>query len=403
MPRMFARPWTLSLCIPGLLLVACSGDGGSGGGPTGPTTLTIAPARAEYATFESARVTVRGTRLMAGSYQGSLGSASITAERTSDSTAVFIVPEVGAGTHTLTLTVGRSSATAQLTIRTTAPIDDPIAHVEAVDSLLVLEVEEMEEWYQAQDPSLDRFLPAEGYAADIAMMRATLAELEANFRALSPADQRQVAMRIQAYRQAEAAAAGALAVHRAGGAGNDEEEYFPQCQWPDVATVEEMRTCRRQHRDAMVQRAKTVEQCVIDFDAQWAEGDYVDAVGDNYIAYECLKARMLKLKRDVAETVRATVIGWFSSDPANAKALALYDLDAYGHSFVSGEAWPHYMPFISFRNMHAEDIGRLPAATELAALMQEYQEGWDELNGMFPRPFQQSPPWLHQQIGRAHV
>src|SRR5690606_6609990 len=46
---------------------------------------------------------------------------------------------------------------------------------------------------------------------------------------------------------------------------------------------------------------------------------------------------------------------------------------------------------------------RLAEATELGALMKEYQEGWDDLNEMFPRPFRQPPPWLHMLYQRNEV
>src|SRR5690606_36467204 len=105
------------------------------------------------------------------------------------------------------------------------------------------------------------------------------------------------------------------------------------------------------------------------------------------------------------ETVRATVLGWFGHNTGYAPSLALYDyvLDPAYYTFVSGEAYPHFIPPLSFRNMHAEDIGRLVAATELGTLMQEYQQGWDELTATFPRRFQQAPPWLHRLHERQDV
>lgn len=400
----FCPSWYRAICALAVLLLACDGGGG-GGDPTDPSTpLALQPARSEYATFEHARVTVRGASLSSGSYTGTLGSAAISAQPSSDSTLVFQVPELAAGTHTLTLEIGRRSATAQLGVRVTPPLEDPVAFVASVDSVFLYEVEGLEDWYAEADPSLDRFLDAEGFAADLAMMRATLAELRADFQALSPADQREVAMTVQAFLAVDATAAALQFAQFAQVTASD--EHFPQCQFPEVETVEEMRACQRQHRGEMVNRAKTVEQCNIDFDAEWEEGNYADAVGKNYIAYQCLKARMLKMKRDVAETVRSTVFGWFGVDnTANAQSLALYDvvLDGYDHRFVSDAGWPHFAPPISFRNLHAEDIGELAAATELGVLMEAYQEGWDELNAMFPRPFQQSPPWIHQLYQRNEV
>lgn len=401
----FCHSWYRAICAFTVLLVACDGGGG-GGGPTGPSgPLTLQPARSEYATFENARVTVRGASLTSDSYAGTLGATSISAQRTSDSTVVFQVPELAAGTHTLTLQIGRRSATTQLGVRATPPIEDPVAYVAEIDSLFLDEVEELEDWYAQADPTLEYFfLDAEGYAADLAMMRATLAELRADFQALSPADQRKVAMTVQAFRAADAAASSAQFARL--GSADEEEEYFPQCQFPEVETLEDMRRCQRQHRGEMINRAKTVEQCNIDFDVQWEEGKYADAVGRNYIAYQCMKARMLKLKRDVAETVRATVLGWFRGDETwNGPAFALYEavLDGGAHPFVSGEPWPHFVPPVSFRSMHAGDIGRLAEATELGALMKEYQEGWDDLNAMFPRPFQQAPPWLHRMNQQNEV
>jgi len=400
----FCHSWYRAICAFTVLLTAC--DGGGGGEPTGPSgPLTLQPARPEYATFESARVTVRGASLTSSSYPGTLGGTSIRAQRTSDSTVVFQVPELAAGTHTLSMQIGRRSATAQLAVRATPPIENPVAYIAEVDSLFLDEVEELEDWYAQADPTLGYFfLDPESYAADLAMMRATLADLRADFRALSPADQRKVAMTVQAFRGIDATASAGRFARSA--SADDEEEYFPQCQFPEVETLEDMRRCQRQHRGKMINRAKSVEQCNIDFDASWEEGRYADAVGRNYIAYQCMKARMLKLKRDVAETVRATVLGWFRGEnTGNAGALALHkaSVNAEVHPFVSGEPWPHFVPPVSFRNMHAEDIGRLAEATELGALMKEYQEGWDDLNEMFPRPFRQPPPWLHMLYQRNEV
>ncbi len=390
----FGRPSRATTII-ALFVLACGGD--SGGGPIEPVQLTLEPARAEYATFETARVTVRGAPLTAAQYAGTLGAAAFMAQRSTDSTIVFRVPELAAGQHTLTLEIGSRSATTQLSVRATPAVEDPVAYVADVDAVLLLEVEEFEDWYDAQDPTLARFLDPQGFASDVAMMRATLAELHADFQALSPSEQYDVAMMLRAYRAGGAMANGAQLV-----AYSLQNEELPECQAPDAESVEEMRDCQQQHEAAMVARAKTVQQCDIDFDTRWSEGKYADAIGGNYLAYQCLKAHMLQLKRDVAQTVRAAVFGdffssgWLGGDATDARSLALFDivLDP-SYPFVS-TASRAYAPPIGFRNLHAEDVGRLAAATELATLMQDYDEGWEALNAAFPRPFVQSPPWLHE-------
>src|SRR5690606_21954087 len=98
--------------------------------------------------------TVRGASLTSSSYPGTLGGTSIRAQRTSDSTVVFQVPELAAGTHTLSMQIGRRSATAQLAVRATPPIEDPVAYIAEVDSLFLDEVEELEDWYAQADPTL---------------------------------------------------------------------------------------------------------------------------------------------------------------------------------------------------------------------------------------------------------
>src|SRR5690606_13725057 len=149
----FCHSWYRAICAFTVLLTA--GDGGGGGEPTGPSgPLTLQPARPEYATFENARVTVRGASLTSSSYPGTLGGTSIRAQRTSDSTVVFQVPELAAGTHTLSMQIGRRSATAQLAVRATPPIEDPVAYIAEVDSLFLDEVEELEDWYAQADPTL---------------------------------------------------------------------------------------------------------------------------------------------------------------------------------------------------------------------------------------------------------
>src|SRR5690606_25125440 len=142
--------------------------------------LTLQPARPEYATFESARVTVRGASLTSSSYPGTLGGTSIRAQRTRDSTVVFQVPELAAGAHTLSMQVGRRSATAQLAVRAAPPVEDPEAYIAEVGTVLLDAVEELEDWYAPADPALGYFfLDPESYAAVLAMMRATLADLRA--------------------------------------------------------------------------------------------------------------------------------------------------------------------------------------------------------------------------------
>lgn len=364
-------------------IVSCESGGGT---PTGPGSVTLEPAHHEVATFEYVRIGVRGTVLGSASYAGMLGDVAITARRTSDSTVVFQVPDIAAGEHVLRLDIGSRTAEATLLIQLSPPMESPTDYVADVDSALTFEVDSIEDWYAAQHPSLGRFLDAAAFATDIAMMRATLAQLQSDFAALSPAEQREAAMTILAYRNARAAAAAGPVLPMADG-----DEDFPQCQWPDVQTVEEMRTCRRQHRDAAVSTVKSVEQCDIDFDARWEAGDYDGAVGVNYIAYECMKARMLKLKREVAETVRASVRGFFGWDegPVNTAFSR-----AAEPPFFAGSARV-YEPPLEFYNLMADDLGNIPAATELGAVHQELSEGWNALNATFPTRFRQAPPWLH--------
>jgi hypothetical protein len=373
--------------------------------PTEAKGLTLAPVATVVGTFERVRVEVPGAQLMEPSYVGTLGPADVTAERTSDSTVVVQVPDLPAGSYLLQLEVGSRTVETTVIVESTPEVPDPAEYVAAADHSFAGQIDSVEAWYDRQAPSFALFLDRDGFLADVDMMRETLADLRTGFEALSPDGQREVAMMLRAYR----ARSGSPPSAGPSASLLDDPGHYPECESTvdNIMTAEEMRACRAQYLDTAAQQSKTVQQCDVDFNSRWQDGSHAMAIGINYIAYECAKARMLAFKKTVSEAIKATVFGFFSDDDGSfalTPSLALSAAEEMratvppgGGSlfFRPGEARA-FTPELRFRNLMAEDVGRVPAATELAEHAEEVREGWNDLNSSFPRPFVQSPPWADQ-------
>lgn len=184
-----------------LALSACDSatnpEGAGKAAPEKPQIVTLIAANPEVATFGRAQLTVRGAALTDSSYRGTLGTDSITAKRSSDSTIAFFVPELSAGEHKAKFQIGKAIGETTLRVSRTPDIADPAAYVAALDSATATMVQSFEAWYSTRGRLLPH-IDGQAIQRDAGAMRAAAEKRRRRFDALSPSDQRKVAMMIRA-------------------------------------------------------------------------------------------------------------------------------------------------------------------------------------------------------------
>jgi hypothetical protein len=127
------RPFDLRLPA-GLsaVLVASLAACGDGKNPTGSVDPVLFQMRAESTTVavgHAARYFVPGGGVTAAAYSGAVGSATASFGRVNDSTLVLVVPEVAAGSATVTVDIGDRRGTSTQTITAGQSIANPAASI----------------------------------------------------------------------------------------------------------------------------------------------------------------------------------------------------------------------------------------------------------------------------------
>lgn len=144
---------------------ALSGCGGGEGGPAGPAAPTLALGSTSAAPLRIVSGVVTGRALPASGLRARVGGDSAIVTRFDDSTLTLVVPQVAAGAHLVTITMGNDTLTASLQVTTPPIIADPTAWVGNAFGGAATAFDEVE----ASIPLLD------AEAVDTAMLRADVA------------------------------------------------------------------------------------------------------------------------------------------------------------------------------------------------------------------------------------
>lgn len=410
-------PLTVLAVLP--LFAAC----GEGGGPAGTAVdVTIVPTTMDVATRQVTTAVVRGTRVTAESYAATLGGTAFTAERVNDSTLAYVVPAVAAGQHQLTVTVDKSSVTAPLRVAVTPAIADPAAYIADMRALV-------SERIAAAEQTVTRMAGGAvsvnqgAFSLDIALAQASLDSAGIAFAALSPAEQQEAAQLVQATLGSfPSASSGSsfgsspgVALRRTARAMRAPVPGPDYCETPLLLTIEETEVCR-DAREADLRNSQ-VADC--EAEAAAAASRRLPARAILFLVRFLKGCHLASLTQFSAETWEA--VQWPTVpdldevvtellDPSAAVSpsmtLAAQSSSALAAEFPSASApaaiafvpgVPRLIqPTVRFRPMVASDVGKVPAATQTAALLTSLAARWDLLNRVVGGVLGQAPATMER-------
>lgn len=395
-PRHRVAPLTLLAFLP--LFAACGA--GSATGSDGAVVLTLVPAAAEVATHQVTTAIVRGVRLTAQSYSGTLGAASITAGRANDSTLAFAVPALPAGEHRISLTIGGPVATAMVRVAVTPDITDPVAYVNDVAALFIARIESTQ---QAVTRAAGRAIPVDqaGFASDIAKAQAAIDSARIAFAAMTPAEQQEAAKLVRA--TFGSGASGSL-LRQAPSAASvvPGPEY---CEAPLLLTDEQTEVCSAAAR----QELATTEVSDCEAEAAEAASRGFSARNRNFLWQlfnGCHYASVAKFSADTWEAVQWPTMPDLDEAFAELRSpAAAWGPVASAVSTTAAQTAPigffpgsprEIEPTVRFRPMLASDIGKVPAATQTGLLLAGLLAKWNQLNSYLGGFLGQAPATLER-------
>lgn len=373
-----------------VLAVLASACGSSTGTDAGVTLATTEPA---LSTFGTATVIVRGAPVTAPTYGGSLGTMEVKAGRVSDSTLAFIVPAVAGGRHTLSFTIGGDDAHIEVEVVATPAVANPVAYGEVIDSTLLAALAAAEAAVARAAGGAVGMHEA-GFAADLAVGRASIDSARAAFAALSPADRQEAANIIRAnYGLPE----------RSATTGNPPAaftripSYCTDKDMEGLLSVEDEETCEAAKTPLLdIEFENDVRFC--DEETEAASEAGIRTSVRTFLRHVFNGCAYTRLTIWSANT-------WDSTDHATGPDYAYNPNRSSGTTFSRAAApegpmsFAHglptsFTPTINFRPMIASDIGKVPRATAKASVLRGIAGMWAELNAVLGGRLTQAPATL---------
>jgi hypothetical protein len=353
--------------------------------------VSLVPRDASVAQFDGAEVVVRGASLEHESYAAHLGSTPVTAGRSNDSTLAFVVPDVPAGQHHLSVTIGTEPAEVTFSVVAAAPVADPVAYTRSVESAFESGLAAVE----AELAANASFGPdATTLAADFDLVRGSFAAARAEFDAMSPDEQREAAVILQTNYDLVATVA-------AGGPSASIGLAANLCDDPDLPlTVEEAEACESGYR---VRLSRSIDR----FRALFRPAAWECEQDAERAARRGLRPRIRTFLLHIVNGCHYAQYSAWSYHSRMANAYPTTPEFADSPNQLSAALWastaatvPHrftfgapaaFTPAITFRPMIAADIGRVPEATTKAALIQELHDAWTRINTLLPAALRLAP------------